>query len=102
MLGSAGIYVVDKTDLLSGKSLEYKLLNGDSGLEKALTPNAWNYIDENNNLYMSTDEGVVSVNLNDYTTNIRSYRIQMKSVKIDGERLRVKEEKIYILTAGHI
>lgn len=46
MLGSAGIYVVDKTDLLSGKSLEYKLLNGDSGLEKALTPNAWNYIDE--------------------------------------------------------
>ncbi len=103
VLGSAGIYVVDKTDLLSGKSLEYKLLNSDCGLEKALTPNAWNYIDENNNLYMSTDEGVVSVNLNDYTTNIRSYRIQMKSVKIDGERLRVKRgEDIYIDSGAHM
>lgn len=34
VLGSAGIYVVDKTDLLSGKSLEYKLPSA-IGLEKA-------------------------------------------------------------------
>lgn len=58
VLGSAGIYVVDKSALLSGKELDYKLLNGDCGLENALTPNAWDYIDVNNNLYMSTDDGV--------------------------------------------
>lgn len=49
--GSAGIYVVDKEDLLSGKELEYKLLNSDAGLNRALTPNAWNYVDEDMNFY---------------------------------------------------
>lgn len=101
MLGSAGIYVVDKSALLSGKELDYKLLNGDCGLENALTPNAWDYIDVNNNLYMSTDDGVMIVNLNDYSARIRSYRIQMKSVKVDGESLRVKRGKSFILTAKH-
>lgn len=97
VLGSAGIYVVDKSALLSGKELDYKLLNGDCGLENALTPNAWDYIDVNNNLYMSTDDGVMIVNLNDYSARIRSYRIQMKSVKVDGESLRVKRgEELYI------
>jgi putative nucleotidyltransferase with HDIG domain len=46
---------------------------------------------------MSTDDGVVIVNLNDYSARIRSYRIQMKSVKVDGEALRVKRgEELYI------
>ena len=75
MLGSAGIYVVDKNALLSGKELDYKLLNGDCGLEKALTPNAWDYIDVNNNLYMSTDDGVVIVNLNDYSARSEERRV---------------------------
>lgn len=70
---------------------------GIAGLENALTPNAWDYIDVNNNLYMSTDDGVMIVNLNDYSARIRSYRIQMKSVKVDGESLRVKRgEELYI------
>ena len=50
---------MDKEDLLSGKKLEYKLLNSDAGLNRALTPNAWNYVDEDMNFYFSTDTGVI-------------------------------------------
>lgn len=76
--GSAGIYVVDKKDLLDGKEVEYQLLNSKSGLENALTPNAWNYVDQDENLYFSTDNGVTCMNLNHYNASIRSYRMQMK------------------------
>ena len=54
---------MDKEDLLSGKELEYKLLNSDAGLNWALTPNAWNYVDEDMNFYFSTDTGVICMNL---------------------------------------
>ena len=91
MSGSAGIYVVDKKDLLDGKEVEYQLLNSKSGLENALTPNAWNYVDQDENLYFSTDNGVTCMNLNHYNASTRSYRMQMKSVEIDGVRHSVKE-----------
>lgn len=83
VLSSAGIYIVDKAELLSGKALEYKLLCSDSGLMEALTPNAWNHIDDDNNLYLSTDTGVVCMNLNNYEVSIRSYRMQMKAIELD-------------------
>lgn len=95
--GSAGIYVVDKKDLLDGKEVEYQLLNSKSGLENALTPNAWNYVDQDENLYFSTDNGVTCMNLNHYNASTRSYRMQMKSVEIDGARHSVKRgEPLYV------
>ena len=95
--GSAGIYVVDKKDLLDGKEVEYQLLNSKSGLENALTPNAWNYVDQDENLYFSTDNGVTCMNLNHYNASTRSYRMQMKSVEIDGVRHSVKRgEPLYV------
>ena len=84
VLGSAGIYVVDKDELLKRRDLEYELLNAKKGLQNSLTPNAWNYIDEDDNLYLSTDSGVVSMNLNHYDIATRSYRMLLKSVRVDG------------------
>ena len=75
--GSAGIYVVDKEELLSGRKLEYKLLNSDAGLNWALTPNAWNYVDEDMNFHFSTDTGVICMDLKNYEVSVRSYRMQM-------------------------
>ena len=98
--GSAGIYVVDKEDLLSGKELEYKLLNSDAGLNRALTPNAWNYVDENMNFYFSTDTGVICMDLKNYEVSVRSYRMQMKSVKIDDVSHFVRRGEVIYLERG--
>lgn len=94
VLGSAGIYVVNKEDLLKGKQLDFELLDTTKGLRGALTPNAWNYVDENNNLYLSEDTGVVYLNLNDYNTATRSYRTLLKFIKVDDENYLVKRGEI--------
>ena len=98
--GSAGIYVVDKEELLSGRKLEYKLLNSDAGLNRALTPNAWNYVDENMNFYFSTDTGVICMDLKNYEVSVRSYRMQMKSVKIDDVSHFVRRGEVIYLERG--
>ena len=103
VLSSAGIFVVDEKKLLSGDDVEYRLLNNQSGLENAITPNAWNYLDKNNNLYISTEDGVIVINLENYSSNIRSYRIQMKSIQVDDELIRVRRgENIYINSGAHV
>jgi energy-coupling factor transport system substrate-specific component len=84
VLGSAGIYIVDKQELLGGEELEYELLNSKKGLQKALTANAWDYVDEEDNLYLSTDSGVVYINLDRYDNTVRSYRMLLRTVRVDG------------------
>ena len=84
VLGSAGIYVVNKEELMNRRDLDYELLNEKKGLLNSLTPNAWNYVDEEDNLYLSTDSGVVCMNLNHYDFAMRSYRMLLKSVSVDG------------------
>lgn len=103
VLSSAGIFVVDEKKLLSGDDVEYRLLNNQSGLQNAITPNSWNYLDKNNNLYISTEDGVIVINLENYSSNIRSYRIQMKSIQVDDELIRVRRgEDIYINSGAHV
>lgn len=84
VLGSAGIYVVDKETLLGGEEVAYELLNSKKGLRGSLTANSWNYIDESGNLYLSCDNGVSVVNIENDDTTVRSYRMMVKSVKVDG------------------
>lgn len=100
VLGSAGIYVVDKKELLEGGDLEYKLLNAKMGLQKSLTPNSWNYMDADENLYLSTDTGVMKFNLNQYDVATRSYRMYVKTIKIDDTVVKVERGEPTILERG--
>ncbi len=99
VLGSAGIYVVDKEDLLAGNA-DYKLLDSQSGLLKSFTPNAWNYMDADENLYLSTDSGVLCMNLNRYTVSVRSYRMIVRSVKVDDSIYSVERGETTVLPSG--
>lgn len=97
VLCSAGIYVVDKEELLAGSEVSYELLDSSRGLRMELTPNSWNYMAGSSNLYLSGDRGVVSLNLNQYDVTERSYRMLLKSVVVDGESVSIeKGEPIHI------
>lgn len=91
VLSSAGIYVVDKAGLLQGTEVQYELLNHRKGLQIHLTPNAWNYIDEEDNLYLSGDTGAASINLNQYDIAVRSYRMLLTEIEADGETCSVEK-----------
>lgn len=97
VLGSAGIFVVTRNELLSGKKVDYILLDLRRGLLGTLTANSWNYIDEENNLYLSCDTGASVLNLDAYDKNNRSYRMQLKSVIVNGKRYLVQKDIPFVI-----
>ena len=100
VLCSAGIYVVDKKELLAGGNVNYLLLDVKKGLRIALTPNSWNYIDENDNLYLSGDTGAVYFNINEYDFSMRSYRVLLKEIVADGESFLIEKGAETVIPAG--
>ena len=97
VLGSAGIFVVSRSGLLSGRKVDYILLDLKRGLIGSLTANSWNYIDEDNNLYLSCDTGASRLNLDAYDKNDRSYRMQLKSVLVNGKRYMVHKDIPFVI-----
>lgn len=85
VLGSAGIYVVDRRELLADKSdLSYDLLDSRKGLNSALTANSWNYDDGAGNLFLACDKGVFIADTEQYGMDNHSYRMTISTVWLDG------------------
>lgn len=99
VLSSAGIFVVNREDLLKGGKLDYELLDLKKGLRGSLTSNSWNYLDEDGNLYLSCDSGASKINLNTYNKSEHSYRIQLKSILVDGKRHIVQKDTPFVIPA---
>ncbi len=100
VLSSAGIFVVNRDELLSGEKLDYEILDLKRGLRGTLTANSWNYLAENGDLYLSCDTGASRINLNSYDRAEHSYRMQIKSVLIDGKRHIVQKDIPFTIPAG--
>ncbi len=90
VMSSAGIYVVDRADLLSGRDVSFDLLDAKRGLNSALTANSWNYSDENGDLFLPCDTGVFIIDTARYTAGTSSYRMSVGSVKLDNELQRIE------------
>ena len=91
VMSSAGIYVVDREELLSGKTdLTYELLDSRRGLNSALTANAWTYYNESGELFLPCDTGVFIINTAKYTSDNPVYRMMVSSLRLDGEPIRIE------------
>ena len=99
VLGSAGIYVVNRDQLVSGEKPDYELLDIRKGLLSSLTANSWNYLDENGNLYISCDTGASYLNLYTYNKTERSYRMQLKNIVIDGKHHVIQKDTSFVIPA---
>jgi len=85
VMSSAGIYVVDRDELLSGsETISYDLLDARRGLNSALTANSWNYSDSEGELFLPCDTGVFIIDTTRYTTGISAYRMAVRSVRLDN------------------
>ena len=85
VMSSAGIYIVDRDDLLSGReSISYDLLDSRMGLYSALTANSWNYSDEYGDLFLPCDTGMFIIDTDRYAFGTRSYRMSIASVRLDN------------------
>ena len=85
VLSSAGIYVVDRDELLSDtENIAYDLLDAKRGLNSSLTANSWNYCDAQGDLFLSCDHGVFIIDTARYTSGISAYRMLVKNVRLDN------------------
>lgn len=84
VLASAGIYLTDAEELLSGVPINCKLYNYNSGLVDGLTSNAWNYVDEEGVLYFATNSGVYYCNPINMAMDTAKYKFGLSSVMYDG------------------
>ena len=99
VLGSGGIHVVNKDDLLArGTALQYDVLDSKSGLNAALTANAWNYCDADGNLYLSCGTGIYIVNMHRYLPGHRSYRLMASKILVDGVPFALEQSEQFIIS----
>ncbi len=86
VLSSAGIYTVDRNELLSGKDvISYELLDSRRGLNSSLTANSWTWFnEESGELYLSCDTGVFVINTNSFAAGAKVYRMSVPTIKMDG------------------
>ena len=84
VMSSAGIYVVERDELVAGGEIAWELLDARRGLGTSLTANSWNCYDEKGNLFLPCDTGVYMIDVDKYNSDVRSYRMQLASVKLDG------------------
>ncbi len=84
VMSSAGIYVVERDELVEGGDMAWELLDARRGLGTSLTANSWNYYNGNGELFLPCDTGVYVIDVEKYNSDVRSYRMQLASVKLDG------------------
>ncbi|MBR6477304.1 MAG: HD domain-containing protein [Lachnospiraceae bacterium] len=84
VMSSAGIYVVERDELVNGGEIAWELLDARRGLGTSLTANSWNYYNGNGELFLPCDTGVYIIDVDKYNSDVRSYRMQLASVRLDG------------------
>ena len=84
VMSSAGIYVVERDELVSDGDIAWELLDARRGLGTSLTANSWNYYNGNDELFLPCDTGVYIIDVEKYNSDVRSYRMQLASVRLDG------------------
>ncbi|MCR5283566.1 MAG: HD domain-containing protein [Lachnospiraceae bacterium] len=84
VMSSAGIYVVERDELVADSDMAWELLDARRGLGTSLTANSWNCYNGSGELFLSCDTGVYVIDVEKYNSDIRSYRMQLASVRLDG------------------
>ena len=84
VMSSAGIYVVERDELVADGDMAWELLDARRGLGTSLTANSWNYYNGNGELFLPCDTGVYIIDVEKYNSDVRSYRMQLASVRLDG------------------
>ncbi|MCR5429250.1 MAG: HD domain-containing protein [Lachnospiraceae bacterium] len=84
VMSSAGIYVVERDELVAGVDMVWELLDARRGLGTSLTANSWNYYNGNGELFLPCDTGAYIIDVEKYNSDVRSYRMQLASIRVDG------------------
>ena len=102
VMSSAGIYVVDRNELLSDKDeISYELLNSQRGLNSSLTANSWTYFnEETGELFLACDTGTFVIDTTRYSADSKAYRMSVPYVRLDGTVHRMERGMPLTISRG--
>ncbi len=91
VMSSAGIYLIDRKELLSGKAApQYELLDSRRGLNSSLTANSWTWFDKTSEeLFLACDTGAFAINTGKLSSGAKFFRMSIPYARLDGEYQRV-------------
>ncbi|MCR5591783.1 MAG: HD domain-containing protein [Lachnospiraceae bacterium] len=100
VMSSAGIYVVERDELVEGGEMAWELLDARRGLGTSLTANSWNYYNGRKELFLPCDTGVYIIDVDKYNSEVRSYRMQLASVVLDDVKQPISRTGAIIVGQG--
>lgn len=100
VMSSAGIYVVERDELVEGGEIAWELLDARRGLGTSLTANSWNWYNGNGELFLPCDTGVYIIDVDKYNSDVRSYRMQLATVRLDGMLLPIDRTGPVVIGQG--
>lgn len=89
VLSSAGIYVVDKKEMVEKDTFDTILLDSRFGLGGSFTSNSWSYLDDDGKLFLCCDNGTVILDTNNYIVKNSSCRMFIDYVSTESSDLQV-------------
>ena len=95
VLGSGGIYIVDRVELLSGETVSYTSFKHADGLISDLTANSYSCLGEDGMLYVCSSTGLLAVDWNSIGHS-RVPKITIPCVYADGEYFEVTDGRVEI------
>ena len=98
VFSSAGIYIVNKNDLLANDEYSYQLLNRSRGLYSTLTANSHSAFD-GENLYLCCADGVQRINVHSDNSYNDNYYIRVLRVLAGDEEVTPNEKGKYLIPA---
>ncbi|MBR4183368.1 MAG: HD domain-containing protein [Lachnospiraceae bacterium] len=98
VMSSAGIYVVERDELVMGGEIAWELLDARRGLGTSLTANSWNYYNGNGELFLPCDTGVYVIDVEKYNSDVHSYRMQLAAIHLDGVKQPL--DRTGVITVG--
>lgn len=93
LISSAQVYSLNRDDLHSGKAQNADSLSAKNGLPYGISMNGRNSVDRKGNLYLSGEQGVVKLTMDNYHSLFRFLRIGIRSVVFDNKLHYMHNEK---------
>lgn len=101
IIGGAGIYVIKYDALMENANPDnFELLDVKTGLPGSLTSNAWNCIDDEENIYLCGSTGVYKLDVNNYDIDIDKYKSKITAVEMDGATTAITNSDEIVIPRG--
>ena len=97
LLGSTGIFVIFDEDLILGEPVNPVFLGIPSGLPYVATANSYSELTDEGDLFISSNEGVIKVNIDQPFENTVKVKLSVPYVDSDGKQIYPNSEGVFVI-----